>query len=87
MKIENLNKAIEINKKIEQLERERSYLYDVFVEGISHIIFAEAVKQSHLSFTELNEIGAIEDVEKIVETIILKFDKRIEELTKEFESL
>ena len=54
MKREDLKRAIELNKEIEELERNRNFL---------------------------------EAVEKFKNIILEKFNNKIEELTKEFESL
>lgn len=87
MKRENLKKAIDINDEIETLERERNYMQNVFEDGINQVDFTGSAKRASLLYNELNKIGAVEDVRNMAETIIMKFSKRIEELTKEFESL
>lgn len=87
MKRYNLKKAIDINEEIETLERERNYMQNVFTDGINQVNFTGSTKQASLYYNELNKIGAVEDVRNMAETIIMKFSKRIDELTKEFESL
>ena len=87
MKRENLKKAIDINDEIETLERERNDMQNVFEDGINQVDFTGSAKRASLLYNELNKIGAVEDVRNMAETIIMKFSKRIEELTKEFESL
>ncbi len=87
MKREDLKRAIELNKEIEELERNRNFLeantkncsYDIGFNGERY--------NAVICVSELSQIEALEDVEKFKNIILEKFNNKIEELTKEFESL
>ena len=87
MKRENLVKAILIGNKIKDLERERGYLENTSKGCQCDVRFIGAKYDSTVFVSYINQIDATDDVQKLIGTLLSKFDKKIEELTKEFESL